>query len=93
MAYAIEFRAAARRNLANLPRRIRRLIRREIDALADTPRPAHAIDMWGEWEGFLRVPVGEYRVIYVIDDPAERVTIARVGHRSEVYDDRLSPYA
>ena len=42
--------------------------------------------MWGEWEGYWRLRVGEYRVIYEIDDRAHRVIIIRVRHRSEAYD-------
>ena len=42
--------------------------------------------LWGEWEGYWRLRVGEYRVIYEIDDRAHRVIIIRVRHRSEAYD-------
>ena len=42
--------------------------------------------MWGEWESDWRLRVGEYRVIYEVDDRAHRVTIIRVRHRSEAYD-------
>ena len=42
--------------------------------------------LWGEWEGYWRLRVGEYRVIYEIDDRAHRVIIIRARHRSEAYD-------
>ena len=42
--------------------------------------------MWGEWEGDWRLRVGEYRVLYEIDERAHRVIIIRVRHRSEAYD-------
>ncbi len=32
-----------------------------------------------------RIRVGDYRVLYIIDDAAEVVTIAGVGHRRDVY--------
>ena len=31
--------------------------------------------MWGEWEGHWRLRVGEYRIVYVIDDRRRRVII------------------
>lgn len=34
-----------------------------------------------EW----RVRVGDYRVLYVIDDPSKRLIVARVAHRREAY--------
>jgi mRNA interferase RelE/StbE len=35
----------------------------------------------GQW----RLRVGDWRVVYIIDDAAKRVRITRVGHRREVY--------
>jgi mRNA interferase RelE/StbE len=32
-----------------------------------------------------RIRVGDYRVIYTIDDSIVRVVIVRVGHRRDVY--------
>lgn len=40
---------------------------------------------WGQWEGYWRLRVGEFRVIYEIQDRAAHVTILRVRHRSDVY--------
>ena len=42
--------------------------------------------MWGEWEGHWRLVVGEYRIVYVVDDPIERIIVVRIGHRSDVYE-------
>jgi len=33
-----------------------------------------------------RVRVGDWRVLYIIDDAAKLVTITRIAHRREVYD-------
>lgn len=51
--------------------------------LAQTPRPTgsiklHGVELW-------RIVVGEYRVIYAIDDEKRVITVARVRHRREVY--------
>ena len=54
-----------------------------IDALASDPRPAGAEKLVGR--GDYRIRVGEYRVVYAIDDAARVVTIARIAHRREVY--------
>lgn len=90
MAYEIVFDEDAKREYLALPRRLRRLIRPAIHALASDPRrPPHvaAEEMfWGEWEGYWRVRVGEFRVIYDIDDRPERVTILRIRHRSDAYE-------
>jgi mRNA interferase RelE/StbE len=35
--------------------------------------------------GYLRVRVGDYRIIYTIEDDVLRVLVVRVGHRRDVY--------
>ena len=38
-----------------------------------------------EWSGCFRYRVGDYRILYQMDRPAERLIILKVGHRREVY--------
>ena len=37
----------------------------------------------GEWQGFSRLRIGDYRVIFAATP--EMITVSRVRHRSEVY--------
>jgi mRNA interferase RelE/StbE len=39
-----------------------------------------------EWVGCFKYRVGDYRIIYQIDWPAERLLVLKVGHRREVYE-------
>jgi mRNA interferase RelE/StbE len=52
-------------------------------ALEDNPRPAGAKKLHGE--DSYRLRVGDYRVLYTIDDQSRVVTVYAVGHRREVY--------
>lgn len=54
-------------------------------ALAETPRPAGCKKLQGHKDHW-RIRIGDWRVVYIIDDPAERISITRVAHRREVYD-------
>ncbi|MFQ5595580.1 MAG: type II toxin-antitoxin system RelE/ParE family toxin [Anaerolineae bacterium] len=38
-----------------------------------------------EWSGCFKYRVGDYRIIYQIDWPAEKLVVLKVGHRREVY--------
>jgi mRNA interferase RelE/StbE len=40
----------------------------------------------GELSGYYRYRVGDYRVIYKIDDNLKEVTILMIAHRSRVYE-------
>ncbi len=67
-----------------LPSDVRERIETVIDRLAENLRPAGSKKLTGlenEW----RVRVGDYRVLYVIDDLAQRVIVARIAHRREAY--------
>jgi len=78
-----------------IPRRISKRIERfapedfervtgTILALGTDPNPPGRKKMQGrrnEW----RVRVGDYRVVYEVDDDARTVTITAVGHRRDVY--------
>ena len=55
-----------------------------IDALANDPRPPGCVKLAGSSDQW-RIRIGDYRVIYAVDDGRSEVTILPVGHRREVY--------
>ena len=40
----------------------------------------------GEWSGYLRYRVGDWRVVYRIDDEIRRVNVVAIAHRREAYE-------
>jgi len=84
MTYRVLLRPAAARDLDSLPAEPRRRIKAAIDQLAHNPRP-HGTKKLVGFEDEWRLRIGDYRVLYVIDDLSKEVTIARVAHRREAY--------
>ncbi|MBI2827616.1 MAG: type II toxin-antitoxin system RelE/ParE family toxin [Planctomycetia bacterium] len=82
--YAIEFLASADRALRRLPVTIQRRIIAAVDRLADNPRPRGSAKLAGEEDAW-RIRVGEYRVLYEIEDDRLVVLVVRVGHRKDLY--------
>ncbi len=82
--YTLLIKYFAERDLRGLPEAIFRRVNRKILALGDNPRPAGVRKLIGDLEGW-RIRVGDYRIIYQIDDSTQTVTIVRVKHRREVY--------
>jgi mRNA-degrading endonuclease RelE of RelBE toxin-antitoxin system len=39
----------------------------------------------GQLQGLLRLRVGDYRVIYRVDDPARELTVIQIVHRRNAY--------
>ncbi|HVT18318.1 MAG TPA: type II toxin-antitoxin system RelE/ParE family toxin, partial [Thermoanaerobaculia bacterium] len=84
VSYRVELRPAAVRDLRKLEPAIRRRIASAIDQLAHTPRPPGVEKLQGQ-ENRYRVRVGEYRVIYQIEDRVLLVLVVRVGNRRDIY--------
>lgn len=53
-------------------------------ALLPDPRPAGVKKLAGSGSDW-RIRVGEYRILYEVDDPADTLTVFRVAHRREAY--------
>lgn len=83
MAYKVVIADSAERELRSLSPDIARRIGPRLRALAADRHPAQSQRLKGSRNHRLRV--GDYRVIYAVDDAAEVVTILAVGHRSRVY--------
>lgn len=84
MTYAIELRPAAVRALKNIDHQHRDRIRGVIALLGEDPRPPGAKTLTGR-EGY-RVRVGDYRIIYTINDAVLIIVVVSLGHRRDVYE-------
>ncbi|MGK7945262.1 MAG: type II toxin-antitoxin system RelE/ParE family toxin [Microcystaceae cyanobacterium] len=55
-----------------------------IQALSDNPRPSGCLKLKNTLQDY-RIRVGDYRILYEIDDHNQVVKIMRVRHRRESY--------
>jgi len=83
--YAITFARSARKELESLDAALVNRIFKKIVALAKDPRPKGCRKLRGE-KSLWRIRIGDYRVIYAINDDAQLVDIIVVRHRSKAYD-------
>lgn len=84
MSYCIVLSSAAQKSLVRLPSEIQNRITAQIAALAENPRPPGTKALQGA-KGNLRIRIGDYRVVYYVEDDNFIVRVVKVGHRSEVY--------
>ncbi|MBI4284609.1 MAG: type II toxin-antitoxin system RelE/ParE family toxin [Chloroflexi bacterium] len=82
--YEVVFARSARRELQALPLTVAERILKKVERLAIEPRPAGCQKLRGYFD-LWRIRVGEYRVIYSIDDTTRIIDIAVIRHRSEAY--------
>ena len=82
--YRLEIKKSAKKELDSLPNQIFQKIDKTIFSLKNNPYPyPQPIKLKGEYKRRLRI--GDYRVVYTVDEQQKIVTIFRVRHRKNVY--------
>ncbi|WP_068400769.1 type II toxin-antitoxin system RelE family toxin [Kribbia dieselivorans] len=84
MPYAISYVPSAAKVIRKLDKQMARRLLDAIESLARDPRPSGCIQLKGG-DGEFRIRVGDYRIVYDIQDDELVVLVLRVGHRREVY--------
>jgi len=74
---------SAQRDLDDLKGESLQLVMKKIRLLSEEPRPFGSLKLTAE-EGY-RIRVGNFRVLYRIDDVAKKVYIYRVKTRKDAY--------
>lgn len=82
--YEITLARSARKQLQGLDRAIGNRVISRIESLAQSPRPAGCVKL-ETGDRLWRIRVGDYRVIYAIDDERRLVDISAVRHRRDAY--------
>ena len=82
--YEIEVSSTAEKQLRKLSQKDQISILKRIQELSGEPRPNHSRKFRGQ-KNIYRVRVGNYRILYSIEDRRLTVIILKVGHRRDVY--------
>lgn len=82
--YEIYLERAVERNLRRLPAEDFHRVISRIKALADDPRPSGCRKITGSKSDW-RIRIGDYRVVYEIDEEAKAVRVVLIRHRREAY--------
>lgn len=83
MNYQVLILPAARKDFEKLPKQEQARVREALTAFSQSPRPPGCLKLKNS--PYWRVRVGDWRIIYRIDDRARTVTVARIRHRREAY--------
>ena len=81
--YEIFIEKVAQRELSKIPLNDQNRIIEAIRDLSKNPRPSNSKKLSGRqaW----RIRIGNYRVLYEIDDDNYELLVVHVGHRREIY--------
>jgi mRNA interferase RelE/StbE len=86
MSYSIEFTSEAIADIAKLDPTNRIRIARKIKWLGENFEQITPLPLTGNLSGFFKLRIGDYRVIYTIDQAQQTTIIHQIGHRREIYD-------
>lgn len=82
--YRLLIKRSAEQDLRRLSRVVFQRVNTKILTLRDEPRPPGVRKLAAPQEGW-RIRVGDYRILYQINDSEQTVTIVRVRHRRDAY--------
>jgi mRNA interferase RelE/StbE len=82
--YSVLILESAKRQLADLPKKIQGQIASRIDALVNDPRPS-GVKLLHATARICRLRSGDYRILYQIDDEKSLVTVTDIGDRKDIY--------
>lgn len=83
--YTISIRQSVLKELSRLPKTVVKKAEKAIDGLAENPRPIGVKKLKDTNENLYRIRIGDYRIIYLIEDEIKIVDIRRIGHRKGIY--------
>ena len=83
--YAVTLADSVRKELRNLPSQVVKRLQPKIRELGSNPRPPACKKLQG-YKNCWRVRVGDYRIVYTVDDESKVVDVTRVAHRKDVYE-------
>jgi len=83
--YEVRLSKAARKQLASLPTSVHYKIIEDLSGLSLLPRPPGSKKLKG-YKNAYRVRVGDYRIIYEIEDKVLRILVIAIGHRKNIYE-------
>ena len=82
--FRLIFYGKTEKQLNKINRKELKIIMKKIEALKTDSRPASALKLISEAD-YYRLRVGDYRVVYKINDKGKEIYVIAVKHRSEVY--------
>ena len=84
MKYRIEVKRSAAKALKKIPKPDRKRVSEKIDSLAEKLPNPDITEMKGN-NPFHKVRIGNYRIIYEIQDDVLLILILKIGHCKDIY--------
>lgn len=84
--YRVIIKREALKELKHFPKHTVAAISKSIEQLSDDPRPPGCKKLKGSNENLWRIRVGDYRVVYLIEDVIRIVNVRNISNRKNAYE-------
>jgi mRNA interferase RelE/StbE len=85
VSYSVRLESTAQKDLQHLSRDVLKRIDAKLSMLTDDPRPHGAAKLEGRSGQGWRIRVGDYRILYTVDDAQRVVSVYRIRPRGSAY--------
>jgi len=85
--YTLQFSEDAIEDLKKLDRKVSERVIKKMSWVAENAEDVKHDALTGEWSGYFRWRIGDYRAIYLLNEQGRLLIVAVVGHRRDVYED------
>ena len=82
--YKIEWKQSAKKELKKLKKAVIPRIIKAVESLSINPYPTGSRKLQGS-EHLYRVRLGDYRIVYSVENKILLIEIIRIGHRKDIY--------
>ena len=82
--YTLNISRHARDTLKHLDKPTASRIVKKLVWLAENATSVAHGALTGQWSGYYRIRIGNYRVLYLIDQEARVIDVAFIGHRKDI---------
>lgn len=82
--YKLEIKKSAAKEVERLPKSVLKRVLDKIQSLSEVPRPSGCKKLTADEKYRLRV--GDYRILYSIEEDILVIYVVKVAHRKKVYD-------
>lgn len=83
--YTVVLTQSAEKGLYKLPAQTVKRIIDVLKSLEESPRPQGCKKLKG-YKNLWRIRIGDYRIVYAIEEVVMLVDVREIGHRKDIYD-------
>ena len=86
MSWKVTYKESVQKDLKKISKDIQYIIRRAIEEKLMTDPLKFGLPLRRNLKGYMKLRVGDYRIVYSISKKTVTVHVIKIGHRQDVYE-------